>query len=119
MSVAGTHRQLIELLLSRQRVCAPLPAFGGPGLPLAALPDTDGILAPHSHNLIGKPRRRCPAGRSSGMHPTYLIPFGLAGAMSMRISSTSPHFHLDKCERSVILAGLVAQDPPAPGIASA
>ena len=34
-------------LLSRQRVCAPLPAFGGPGLPLAALPDTDGILAPH------------------------------------------------------------------------
>ena len=30
-------------------LCATLPAFGGPGLPLAALPDTDGILAPHSH----------------------------------------------------------------------
>jgi len=35
-------------LLSRQRVCAPLLAFGGPGLPLAALPDTDGILAPYT-----------------------------------------------------------------------
>jgi len=34
-------------LLSRQRVCAALPAFGGPGLPPAALPDTDGVLAPH------------------------------------------------------------------------
>ena len=31
----------------RQRVCALLPAFGGTGLSLAALPDTDGILAPH------------------------------------------------------------------------
>jgi len=28
--------------------CAPPPAFGGPGLPLAALPDTNGITAPHA-----------------------------------------------------------------------
>ena len=34
-------------LLSGQRVCATLPAFGGPGLPIDALPDVDGMLAPH------------------------------------------------------------------------
>ena len=39
--------QTNDHLLSRQRVCAPPPAFANPGLALAALPDTDGILAPH------------------------------------------------------------------------
>ena len=39
-------------LISRQRVCAPLPAFGGPGLPLAALSDTDEVLAPHTRERL-------------------------------------------------------------------
>jgi hypothetical protein len=41
-----------DYLLSRQRVCTPLPAFGGPDLPLAAPPDTDGMLAPHNYAAL-------------------------------------------------------------------
>jgi len=33
-------------LIPRQRVCTPLPAFGGPDLQLAAPPDTNRVLAP-------------------------------------------------------------------------
>jgi len=46
------QRKLRDPLRDRQRVSATLPAFGGPGLPLAALPDTDGILAPHRFSVV-------------------------------------------------------------------
>jgi len=43
----------------RQRVCAPLPAFGGPGLPLAARPGADGILGLHNVvELLGTGKAR-------------------------------------------------------------
>jgi len=42
------ERELEGVGGTRRCATAPLATFGGPGLPLAALPDADGILAPHS-----------------------------------------------------------------------
>ena len=42
------ERELEGVGGTRRCATAPLATFGGPGLPLAALPDTDRILAPHA-----------------------------------------------------------------------
>jgi hypothetical protein len=51
----------VNHLVLKQRARAPPPAFGSPGLPLAALPDTDGILAPHKPASSRPPCSATPA----------------------------------------------------------